>query len=217
MAAARQTPSGRKRRMARSSISHALFVIFAAGLSAGGSHARANAPAPASQVTVLGLPLGGPLKPSPRVCKTEEITAYHAKAICWLSQPVVGKDGSRAGLVLLPYPESRPEWAAYAEVYAVLSQAGNLEWLSLTLKNQPDKHQIADSISKRFGAPSQAPLAPNFIYATWRQEGLQIDQACDHRLCTVKFRLEPTAEERAKANAAYEETLRRKAQRPLSP
>lgn len=205
--------------MARSKLIHALLLTSVAGL--GLSTCWAGSPAtkgPAPKgVLVFGLPIGGVLKPGPKVCTTAEITSITGRSMCWLVKPTTNKDGSKLGILHMPDPDSRPEWAASAQFNAIVSKAGTLDWLNVVVKDGANKHQIADSISKRFGYPVQAPLPQNFIYATWHKEGLQIDQVCDYRQCTVKFGPEPTAEEKAKADAAYEEAARRRANRPISP
>lgn len=187
----------------------ALTISFESGASPGSENA--------STTKVFGLPIGGVLKPAPRVCNLGEVSKGTTKVVCWLEKPTATKDGSKIGILHLPDPDSRPEWAAYAEFSAIVGSGGVLEWVRVKAQNEGKKHLIASSISKRFGNPVQAPLPGDFAYATWRAEGLQIDQVCDFLNCRISFKPAPTQAQQAQADEAFEASLRRRSARPAAP
>ena len=168
-----------------------------------------------TDVQVFNLPLGGKLKPSPKDCTVENITTNNNKALCWISKPFTAKDGSKLGSVLLPSPDSLPEWAAYAGFRASVSRDGRLTEIIVKVEDGAKKMEIASSIGKRFGLPVSTTLPrTDFAKAEWSGEGIGVFQTCTARTCEVRF-LSPEA---LRELSQRQETAERvKAARPASP
>lgn len=168
------------------------------------------------ETTVFGIPIGGKLPQQLKVCPVSALgSGASAKAMCWVDKPFKDKDGTAIGDVVIPNPDGRPEWAAYATFKAGISKDGTLKWLNLTDINGSRKSEIANSISQRFGLPLETTLAQaGSSAAKWQSQSLGIQQICTARLCEVRFTSQ--AERDAEA-LAQEAVYRTKAARPATP
>jgi hypothetical protein len=139
----------------------------------------------AEVVTVLGVPLEQPGK-IPGLCSPAEDRT--PKAMCWVSKPYVSKDGTRLGMVRLPNPSSRPEWATYATFDVLMGKSGTIRQIKATVAGTDDKHKIAQSISSRFGLPVWTSLAgPEPSGATWEHRDVFTRLICGNGNCYAEF------------------------------
>lgn len=169
-----------------------------------------------AETTVFGIPVGGKLSQQVKVCHASALgSGAAAKAMCWVEKPFLDKDGTAIGDVVLPNPDGRPEWAAYASFKAGIGKDRTLKWLSLTDINSSRKSEIANSISQRFGLPLETTLAQSDgPAARWLHQGVSIHQMCSNRQCEVRF---TSQAERDAQRAAQDAVYRTKAARPATP
>ncbi|MEG0936555.1 MAG: hypothetical protein RSE32_08035 [Comamonas sp.] len=173
-----------------------------------------HAAAPVTKV--FGLPIGGKLSQQLKVCPSSALgSGATAKAMCWVDKPFKDKDGTAIGEVVLPNPDGRPEWAAYASFKAGIGKDGTLKWLNLTDINSSRKSEIANSISQRFGLPLETTLAQSAASsAKWLSQGVGIQQMCSDRLCEVRF---TSQAERDAQSLAQDAIYRTNSARPATP
>lgn len=164
-------------------------------------------------VTVLGLPLGGKMKPVPGNCRDFSPRKGGEQSICWIYS-VRGDNGSKHSALHMPSADSRPSWAAYAEFEAEVSKDGTLNQFTV-VSSAKTARDITDSISTRFGKPSYSVLKPSFEWsALWDSPEIEISTLCDFKNCQTRFR---SAKVAAAERAKQKERTKVDAARPISP
>jgi hypothetical protein len=174
-----------------------------------------GAAAAVEPVTVLGLPLGGVVKPPVKACKDLQSSKYLEQSICWVYSNA-SFNGGRSGALHLPGADSRPAWAAYAEFEAEFKKNGMLTQLTVISRDSNQGGEIIDSISSRFGKPTSSSLSPPFRwYASWNRPEIGISVLCDlGRKCFTRFK---SAELAGKEQALIKARVKVDAVRPVSP
>jgi hypothetical protein len=170
----------------------------------------------AESITILGLPLGGKLASSPKVCPKSAIGNPSNKALCWIDAPYVyPPTGSKYGHVAMPETERLPQWAAYAMYKASVSKSDELESLELKTTSGNIAGEIERAISSRFGKPTKAAISGRNPSAEWRHRDVSIKYLCDGAtLCLVEF---TSAKKRAKNEREMVEREKIDARRAISP
>lgn len=139
---------------------------------------------------LLGVPFGGRLQLS-RCPPNAESSARP----CWIDRPFLYKPtGANSGYVHLPGSDARPKWAAHAMFQLTLDKTGTVQEVKVNTFDAKERHQIADSISRRFGTPIENNLFREDIsWASWRSAEGSVALRCQ-RECWVEFRT-PAAQE----------------------
>lgn len=136
-----------------------------------------------STVRVLGVELGGKFAIG-AICAN---SSKPPSQPCWLDRPFK-HNGAQLGAVMLPAPETRPQWAAYGPFDVHLSSKGTLE--QIKVRTAAPKGEVASSIRERFGLPATVTNIPEkgIHAAEWIAPGLVVKMLCiDHRDCSVDF------------------------------
>ncbi len=171
-------------------------------------------------ISVFGLPLGGQLKPQPKICPHNWLKA---KSPCWLTGlGRVYKSSDRMGVLHMPNPDALPRWAAYAQFTLVLDKDGELKIVSVATHTIDDEDNIAKSIISRFGSPTATETAQHrFSSRIWNLQRIYIKMLCAYRsslsdrdYCEVRFS-SPRA--KAELDRLSAEALKRESTRPASP
>jgi len=166
----------------------------------------------AEPVIVLGLPLGGRIKPSVQSCRD---AAPKKKApICWI---VSNKDyeGSRFGSLYVPESATLPAWATHATFEASVDRNEVLTMFTVESHQDYEPATIIDSISSRFGAPAfSGPVGLFKAHARWQRPEIEISMLCEATRCFTHFR---SGAEAAAGRRRAEEALKREAARPRTP
>lgn len=169
--------------------------------------------AAADPIAIFGLPLGGKISPTPKVCKFSEVAS--PTATCFIDKPFK-HDNGLYGTLNLPDAQ-KPNWAMYGQLKVSINLDGELESLNYsTAENLAPMSEIIGSIGSRFGAPTSQELSGTQLpWAAWELPSVHISvRQWGNRCCDVSF-FTPKA-----AARAAEEVRRRKAldsARPLSP
>jgi hypothetical protein len=137
-----------------------------------------------SSKPVLGIPFGETL-----VMKICPFNTDKTKAACWIAKPFVHKPtGAKLGSIHLPNPNSRPEWAAYAAFEVTLDREDKVQEIKVHPIGEPDRYEIAKSISLRFGAPREDQLRRSDVsWASWKTDEGNVEMRCQ-RECWIEFR-----------------------------
>jgi hypothetical protein len=161
--------------------------------------------------SLLGIPFGAPLT------LNECPRGFDAKVThpCWIDAPFVYEPtGSSSGWVDLPNQEARPEWAAYATFAITVDKSSVVQEIKVTTSNVRKRYEIANSISRRFGAPFIDQLnRRDLSLARWRSKEGYVDMRC-HSQCIIEFRT-PSAQAALEADLAAR--AKRDAARPKAP
>ena len=166
--------------------------------------------------TVLGQLIGGKI-PAPRICTMAEVGIENPKSVCWLGKPFVAKDGSRMGHLQLTNQDKMPKWAAFASFSVHVSKASVLEKLTVTVKvdSSATKHEIATSITSRFGQPVVTTLnRSDMALADWTAHGIGVHLECVLDRCIASF---SSADAMAKQAREHAELALKEAARPVAP
>lgn len=169
----------------------------------------------AAPISVLGLTLGGPIKPSARPCIPAN-GGTEGKLLCWVDRPDVRSDGSKVGMLHVPGSDTRPKWAAHVTFDAQVSRAGTLDILKIRTFGAKDGQDILASISSRFGTPFEhLPETQQFTRAKWRSPDAFIDMICkSSEGCMVEFR---SAEEHTRLERELTARKAKDSARPIAP
>lgn len=159
---------------------------------------------------LLGIPFGGRFQLSQCPANTDK-----AARPCWLDRPFFYKPtGSQSGHVHLPSSDTRPKWAAHAMFQLTLDKAGIVQEFKVNTFDAQERRQIAESISRRFGAPVENMLHREDIsWASWRSPEGTVSLRCQ-RECWVEFR-SPSAQ--AALDAELATRAKKDAARPSAP
>lgn len=167
--------------------------------------AKIDNPSPA--VPLFGLPLGG-LIGMVAICPPD---TDKSKVPCWVDLPYKHRDGSRSGMIHLPNSDGRPKWAAHAMFNAEVSKNGTLGKIVAKTFGSDDFANIQESISKRFGRPTEGPYLSATTYsAKWIRRDISIRMLCGlGDFCTIDSAspawwasLQAEVEDRKKTDAA---------------
>lgn len=162
-------------------------------------------------VPVFGLPLGGNISTNMKTCPSN---TDKAKNVCWIGKPFVSKDGEKLGSVHLPNPDSRPDWTAHAMFEMQTGRNGELQQLKVTTFEGKAKHVIANSITSRFGLPTESTLPREATSsASWARPDIFINLLCGEQ-CYVSF---VSAKAHSEREQRLAENRRKQASRPKSP
>lgn len=154
--------------------------------------------------TLFGVPFGSELALTECPENTDK-----AKRPCWVSQPFLHKPtGSKSGYVHLPKAQDRPEWAANVMFQLSQDRNGRVQEIKVRTFGSHNRIQIGESISKRFGKPTQDELRRSDVsWASWRSSEGAVEMRCGDE-CFIEFRTPPAQKsleaelaERARANA----------------
>lgn len=165
----------------------------------------------AGGVPVLGVTVGGDVALKLAACPSDP---DKSKVVCWVDKPFKASTGDMLGSVHLPNPDARPEWATYAMFNATLGKTGELKVLGVETIDDKARLTIRDSISTRFGPPSQTTLqATGPGSTTWARNDIYITMLCSTK-CVVSFRSPAAQAEREKQMAEH---AKKNAAKPVSP
>ena len=154
--------------------------------------------------TLFGVPFGSELALTECPENTDK-----AKRPCWVSQPFIYKPtGSKSGYVHLPNAQDRPEWTANVMFQLSQDRDGRVQEIKVRTFGSNNRIQIGESISKRFGKPTEDELRRSDVsWATWRSSEGAVEMRCGDD-CFIEFRtpstqksLEAELAERARANS----------------
>jgi hypothetical protein len=142
-------------------------------------------------VPVFGIPLGGvPSKPV-KVCNSD---IDKRPDLCWIVKPKLDKSGSSSAGVSIP-EKDLPDWAAYRTFSMVVDRQGAVDSLSADLREKCDVHQIASSISARFGKPVDDRLNNLLMVAEWVTPDIRIHLLSTGKTCTLSVSTTKYAQE----------------------
>lgn len=165
------------------------------------------ATAGASELTVLGLPLGGKLEPTPKACRSHNPEQH----LCWVSKPFTASNGAQRGMVRLPTTDTLPIWAAHATFNLAIARNGELESIRAHTHSADEWPRIAESITARFGEPATTYKTT----ANWHHPEINITLHCSLSSgCSVEFESAAAYAERQRQIA---ERQKKDAARPLAP
>ena len=166
-----------------------------------------------TEMHVLGYPLGGKLSAAPKICP---LKSENSKTLCWVGAPATLKGGGKSGLVHLPSPDSRPEWAAHAMFKMLIRKDLTVDSLEVRTFSGLKGPTIDASISARFGAPTSPRIqSGDLVSSTWARQDVHIRMACRlSDFCLVMFR-SPVSQ--AKLNEELRARSATNTARPISP
>ncbi|WP_322992711.1 hypothetical protein [Limnohabitans sp.] len=141
--------------------------------------------------TAFGIPIGGLLAYKIQSCAA---TSDQSKRICWINSPRK-KDGDLSGSVKYQDFFNLPAWAISAKFWISLNEVGEVDVLEANEIEGNQEEVIANSISLKFGYPSEKySLGEGRMYE-WRKSKLSIKMSC-YSKCNVKFISSKLVEER---------------------
>lgn len=164
-------------------------------------------------VKVLGIEMAG--APLPKLPRCVGEIPRKVKAICASSAPFVASDGSSLVDVDLPGASERPSWSEFALFKLNLDKSRRVQVIAVDVMSDLVKHDIAKSVSDRFGPPIQTDLTRNDVVNTaeWLTPDVHVWLACrtiPQRICTVRFESRDSFDAAARAREDRE-----KGRRPL--
>lgn len=154
-------------------------------------------------VQVFGLNLGGKIAAPTGICPASD---GPVRAMCWVSKPSVAPSGTRQGTVRMPNTVARPIWAEFGVFSLLMGRDGLLKSLRVETFDGAARGQIVESISARFGPPTESTF--------WLRPDIAIEVLCAPDKCWTTF--QSAADYQAQA-AELAARRARNAARPVSP